>query len=94
MNKAQRSIWTLSMSVRAQMNAIMQDLTGSVYHTSDQHVDTLGSRILRDSENLQKLLKFLEPVQPFNGGQEIMNIVRKLESPFQGNLKRVLVNIP
>ena len=57
------------------MNAIMQDLTGSVYHTSDQHVDTLGSRILRDSKDLPKLLKFLEPFQPFNGGQELMNIV-------------------
>jgi len=48
MSESQRLNWLLSMSACTDVNTAMQNLTGVMYHTSDQHKDTTKARQERD----------------------------------------------
>jgi len=48
MSESQRLTWLSSMPSCADVNNAMQNLTGVMYHTSDQHKDTMKARQERD----------------------------------------------
>lgn len=52
MDEAQRAQWLLSMPARAEFNNAMQDLTEAGYCTSEQHKQTMSSRMMRDHKDI------------------------------------------
>lgn len=55
MSESQRLIWLLSMPARADVISAMQNVTGVMYHTSDQHKDTTKARQERDYKDTKEL---------------------------------------
>ena len=66
MPECQRSIWTLSMPICAQINESMQDLAGPTYSTSEQHVESSRSRMTKHKHDTDAVITFLKPLQPFS----------------------------
>ena len=60
-----RTQWLLSMPAYADMNYAMQELTGLVFYTSDQHVEAGETRQRKDEQDRQSLLSFLINRNPF-----------------------------
>ncbi|KAJ8882477.1 hypothetical protein PR048_014288 [Dryococelus australis] len=62
------------MPTCAQINECMQDLTGLTYSTSEQHSKASQSCIQKDYLDIQTIISFLAPVEPFNEVLELRNI--------------------
>ena len=74
MSESQRRIWLLSMPVCADVNNAMQNLTGVMYHTSDQHKDTTKARQERDYKDTNKLVTYLSQRNPFSPDPSLRSI--------------------
>ena len=74
MGDSQRTQWLLSMPACADMNSAMQELTGLVFSTSDQHVEAGETRQKKDEQDRQSLLRFLLNRNPFAGDMSLRNI--------------------
>ena len=66
MNEEQRSLWTLSSTIKAMHNMAMQDFNNLTYTTSDQHKETIDARLNRDIHDLAKTNSRLIPFTPFS----------------------------
>ena len=64
MSQSQCLIWLISMPACADVNNAMQNLTGVMYHTSDQHKDTTKARQERDHKDTDKLVTYLSQRNP------------------------------
>jgi hypothetical protein len=60
----------------AAVNLAMQDVTGSTYSLSNQHMhqDSAHSRIERDAEDIDKLFQFLLEINPFSSDPSLRSI--------------------
>ena len=73
MNELKCSVWLSSTPVASEINRAMQEFTGIKFETSDQHKDFV-SRVKRDHEDGQRLLRVLEERDPFKGQGTLMNL--------------------
>ena len=74
MSESQRLIWLLSMPACADINSAMQNLSGVMYHTSDQHKDTTKARQERDYMDTNELVTFLSQRNPFSADPSLRSI--------------------
>lgn len=75
MSDAQRTQGLLSMPACADINEAMQEVTGTMYATSEQHKDATDARQRRDESDTQALLAFLQERNPFDAATSLRNIV-------------------
>ena len=66
MNEEQRSLWTMSSTIKAMHNMAMQDFNNLTYTGSDQHKETIDARLNRDIHDLAKINSRLIPFTPFS----------------------------
>lgn len=66
MSESQRLIWLLFMPACADVNNAMQNLTGGVYHTSDQHKDTTKARQERYYKDTNELVTYVSQRNTFS----------------------------
>lgn len=74
MSESERLIWLLSMPACADVNSAMQNLTGVMYHTSDQHKDTTKARQERDYKDTNELVAYLSQRNPFSADPLLRSI--------------------
>ena len=74
MSESQRLIWLVSRPVCANVNNAMQNLTGVMYHTSDQHKDTTKARQERDYKITNELVTYLSQRNPFSAYPSLRSI--------------------
>lgn len=74
MEEKQRTRWLLAMPVCAEVSEAMQDLSQTLYTTSDQHKDMTEARKSRDQKDCKQILEFLEDYSPFQETVELCNI--------------------
>jgi 5'-3' exonuclease len=70
----------------AEVNLTMQSLTEVSYNTSEQHKDSSKSRIQRDRDDVEELLRFLHKRNPFSGDTTLHNISTGAESDDNVNI--------
>lgn len=66
MSEFQRHVWIQSMPAYTEINQAMQEFTGLLYQTSDQHKEASNSRKARDCKDSEVLLQFLKERNPFS----------------------------
>ena len=66
MNEEQRSLWTMSSTIKAMHNMVMQDFKNPTYTTSDQHKETIDAHLNRDVHYLAKIDSRLIPFTSFS----------------------------
>ena len=71
----QRNVYLFSRPACAEISVAIQELTGKLYSTSEQHKDMSATQIPRDNEECEKLISFFEERNPFTGPNELRNIV-------------------
>ena len=64
----------MSMPSCAEVNSAMQNLTGVMYHTSEQHKETTKARQERDYKDTNELITFLSQRNPFNPDPSLRSI--------------------
>lgn len=70
----QRSIWVLSKPVCSNYIQQMEESTGILYATSEQH-KTLGtSRLMRDIKDTDIIIRRFQDISPFSGVEKLLNI--------------------
>ena len=74
MTESRRTRWLLSMPACAKVNSAMQELTDNYFTTSEQHKDMTRSRQMRDEEDKNTLLGFLQDGTPFGQDSSLRNI--------------------
>ena len=74
MTESQRTRWLLSMPACAEVNSAIQELTDNYFTTSEQHKDMTRSRQMRDEEDKNTLLGFLQDRTPFVQDSSLRNI--------------------
>ena len=74
MSETQRLVWLMSMPSCAEVNNAMQNLTGVMYHTSEQHKETTKARQERDYKDTNELITFLSQRNPFNPDPSLRSI--------------------
>ena len=73
-NETQRAIWCLSMPVTSAYNLKMQELTNTLFETSEQHKGSSSTRVARDQDDTKKVLSFLRQISPFESATGLKNI--------------------
>ena len=66
----QRNAYLFSRPACAKISAAIQELTGKLYSTSEQHKDMSATRIAHDNEDCDKLISFFEERNPFTRPNE------------------------
>ncbi|CAG2256238.1 unnamed protein product [Mytilus edulis] len=74
MGEVQRTLWLLSIPTLAEYNHAMQQLTGTGYKTSDQHIENSKTRMERDNKDSNMLTEFLTERNPFTNDKTLRNI--------------------
>ncbi|CAG2245843.1 unnamed protein product [Mytilus edulis] len=74
MGEVQRTLWLLSIPTLAEYNHAMQQLTGTGYKTSDQHIENSKTRMERDNKDSNLLTEFLTERNPFTNDKTLRNI--------------------
>jgi len=74
MSESQRLNWLLSTPACADVDKAMQNLTGVMYHTSDQHKDTTKGRQERDYEGTNEIVTCLSQRNPFSSDPSLRSI--------------------
>ena len=62
----QRTTWPYSMSLCSTYNLAMQEYTRVLLESSEQHKEMRGSRQIRDSNDIRKILGCLKSLSPFH----------------------------
>ena len=73
-NETQRAIWLLSMPVTSAYNLKMQELTNTLFETSEQHKGSSSTRVARDQDDTKKVLSFLRQISLFESATGLKNI--------------------
>lgn len=71
----QRTTWLFSMPLCSTYNLAMQEYTRVLFESSEQHKEMRGSRQIRDSNDIKKVLERLESLSPFHSISGLCNIV-------------------
>ena len=74
--ETQRAILLLSMPISSTFNLKMQELTDVYFETSEQHKSASNARILRDNEDIGKVLSYLKQISPFTKDGSLRNIAK------------------
>ena len=75
MSENQRALWLFSMPICLQMNNAMQELSKTLYQSSEQHKEMGKSRTARDSKDMITVLTYLRERTPFiKEDKELRNI--------------------
>ena len=75
MGEAQRTRWLLAMPACADINSAVQELTDTMFVTSEQHKDATNARQARDNKDSFALIGFLQDRNPFSPDPSLRNIV-------------------
>ncbi|XP_021362244.1 uncharacterized protein LOC110456045 [Mizuhopecten yessoensis] len=75
MDEAQRAQWVLSMPACAEYNSAMQNITGVITRSDDQHKEMSKGRMARDFKDTQTIIDFLKERNPFAEDLSLRNIV-------------------
>ena len=75
MSEDHRTTWLLSMPACAGINSAMQDFTGQVNKSSDQHGDMSASRLRQDEVDIRSMTCYLETQNPFQPCASLKNVV-------------------
>lgn len=74
-SEIQRSTWLLSMEICSNYNLMIQEFSKVSFITSDQHKDTVESRITKDNNDYHKVLEKLSVISLFQPNVlQLMNI--------------------
>ena len=71
----QRTTWLYFMPVYSIYSLAMQEYTGVLLEISEQHKEMRGSRQIRDSNDITKVIERLESLSPFHYFSGFCNIV-------------------
>ena len=74
MTEQQRLTWVMAMPVCAEVNKIMQDLTGIRYNTGEHNKDITVARQARDWKDTNTVLMYLSDRNPFPSDSDLQNI--------------------
>ncbi|KAG1685236.1 hypothetical protein GQR58_009169 [Nymphon striatum] len=74
MDENQRTKRILAMPACAEVNEAMQEVAGTQYNTSDQHLDNSEARKSRDHNETMKIFDYFQDYCPFKPGGELHNI--------------------
>ena len=74
MTEVQRHLWVQSMVACTEMNSAMQQFTGVIYQSSDQHKESFVARQIRDSKDVDKVLLMIRDISPFVDDASLRNI--------------------
>ena len=92
MSESQRTKWLLSMPICLQMNSAMQKFTQTDYRTSEQHKETMESRISKDSKDMNTMMAFLCDRNPFDPTEtNLRNIESGVTADDSANVDRAQV---
>ena len=70
-----KASWLLSMSTCTEVSYAMKDFTGVQYFTNDQHKEMGKSRLVRDTNDTEKVWDYLGEKNPFhNDDSSLCNI--------------------
>ena len=75
MSDVQRGRWTLALPIVTEYSQSMEEVTETIYSTSEQHTDTSTTRITRDHADTEKVLNFLKEFSPYCSDESLRNIV-------------------
>jgi hypothetical protein len=53
----------------------MQKLTGLVELTIESHEEVISSRRARDMANIEKIVRYIDPLEPFRQESQLFNVV-------------------
>ena len=73
MAETPRLVWVMSSPVCAEVNNVLQELTGMSYTSSDQHKDLTHSRLSKDLTNTRAMVAFLNEQTPFEAGENSLH---------------------
>jgi len=85
MEETQRLRWLLAMPACAEVSEVMQELTGKLFHTSEQHKEMTEARRERDRNDTEKVLAFFKDYDPFQESNELRNIANGVTGPASAN---------
>ena len=88
MTENQRLLWLLSMPSCAEINFTMQELTGTLYQTSEQHKESCSNRKKRDIEDTFKILAALKEWNPFSQDLTLHSIVNGITADNKVNVHK------
>jgi len=74
MDEKRRIRWLLAMPACAEVNEMMQELTGKQFSTSEQHKDMTDARRTRDNKDAEEIFEILQDHNPFEAKEELHNI--------------------
>ena len=75
MTEEQRSLWTMSVPITSEYNNAMQDFNNLSYTTSEQHKESMQSRIKRDYSDQAKIYSKFVAFSPFSPDASLRNII-------------------
>ena len=75
MTAVQRAIWILSKPICSKYGLVMEENTGVLYTSSEQHQSATKSRVTRDKLDTDKVYERLSDVSPFTEDPSLRNIV-------------------
>lgn len=88
MTELQRVTWLLSMPACAEVNNAMQDVTGTAFTTSEQHKESMHTRIERDQKDMDELKNYLQNRNPFTSDPSLRNIASWMTADKSVNVDR------
>ena len=102
MTEEQRALWVMSTPITSQYSNAMQEFTGVIHATSEQHKEVGDSRVVRDKSDMETIRAKLESCSPFSTDPSLRNIVtgivagedvdvHKYEKVGKGVMDRMLV---
>ena len=72
--ESQRTQWLLSKPACADINLAVQEATGNLYCSSEQHKEITETRMLRDNSDTEAVLQYLISRNPFSSNCSLHNI--------------------
>ncbi|XP_065557627.1 uncharacterized protein LOC136025525 [Artemia franciscana] len=75
MTELQRTIWTSAMPTLVLVNERMQNLTGLAELIAENHAEAISSRRARDLADIEKIVRYIEPLELFRQDSELLSVV-------------------
>lgn len=91
MTEQQRLTWLLAMPACAEVNSVMQELTGVAYNTSEQNKDMSSTRKERDVKDTLTILSALQDRSPFSPDPHLRNIMNGVHGDSAVNVDKARI---
>ena len=88
MTENQRLLWLLSRPAYAEVNQVMQELTGVNYNTGEQNKDMTAARQARDWKDTLTVLQYLQQQNPFSLDPSLRSISTGVPTPLSMLMKQ------